>query len=486
MKLQPIPANLLAALHPGLEALEDGFFMVDDRWRVTYWNAAAAEMLGIERRQVLGQDLWQSLPSLREASSWDVFRRVVRTQQPHRYLDILPGQRDGFVSMHAAPLEGGGIAVHFRDANEEVKQAEQYSALLESIQDGFIAVDPEWRVVYMNSVAESLLRLRRERAEKVMIWSLLPRGPAEIADCLKMTMEDGLKRHLRGVRPEGRVFRGRIYDLWTYPLAGGGISILFEDVSERVRREKKLARLAEEAREANRAKSRFYAAISHELRTPLNAIVGYTHLLSSGTYGELSDQAERAATRAGICAEHLSRLVDDLLVLTATEVKQLPVAPYGVDLERFLANTVGPYRHQAESKGLTFELRVAADVPIVESDPERLRQLLGRLLNNAVKFTSRGSVVVEIEAAGEAVLIAVVDSGPGISKEDAERIFDPFERLGEEARSNPMAHGSGLGLTVAGHLAQLLGGRLYLANSSEAGSRFNLVLPREQKPRAPL
>jgi signal transduction histidine kinase len=479
---EPVP------VHPGLESLEDGFFMVDAEWRLSYWNAAAANMLDVARESVLGQDLWTALPFLRDTSSWDVLRRVRRAGTPRRYLDLFAGHLPGFVSIYAAPLADGGLSVQFRDATDEVKQTEQYSALLESIQDGFVAVDDRWRVIYLNSIAESLLRLPRERAQNVSLWSLMPGDGGEISACLRATMSDGVKRHLRTIRPPGPLFRRRAYDLWTYPLAGGGISILFEDVTKRLRRERKLARLAAEAEEASRAKSRFFAAISHELRTPLNAIVGYTHLLSAQTYGPMPDGARRAADRAGMCAEHLSRLVDDVLVLTGTELNRIPVVPVQICLPELLERASRPYRDRAEAKGLCFDLLVAAEVSEVETDPDRLRQLVGSLLSNAVKFTTRGGVRLEArphandDARGAEceppwVEIAVEDTGPGIDLQDRERIFEAFEQVGDPARSTTMIRGSGLGLPIARELATLLGGTLILSETSPAGSTFCLRLP---------
>ncbi len=463
--------------HPGLEALDDGFFMVDDRWRLTYWNAAAERMFGMKRSELLGRELWSALPFLGEAAGATVLRKVASTRIPERYTEVLPRSSAGFLSVHAAPTEDGGLAVHFRDATSEAKREEQYSALLETIQDGFVAVDANWRIVYMNSVAESLLRLRRERARNLLLWSFLPAEPPEIGDCLRSTMADGLKRHLSGVRPVGRVFRGRAYDLWTYPLAEGGISILFEDVSERAAREEELERLAREAREANHAKSRFFAAISHELRTPLNAIVGYTHLLEAGTYGNLPDGARRAADRTGVCAEHLSRLVDDLLLLTASEISQLNLEISPVDVPALIRSAAEPYRYQAEAKGLDFVCDLQDERTVIESDRERLRQVVTSLLANAVKFTDRGQVRIELLTRPDYVEIAVCDTGPGIPPEDRERIFDMFEQVGDAARSNPISSGSGLGLTVSRQLVMLLQGTLTVEDADPHGSRFVLRLP---------
>ncbi len=379
-------------------------------------------------------------------------------------------------------------------AREEINEVERYASLLESIRGGFVAVDGDWRVIYLNPTAESLLRLSRDRAQGSSIWSWLPRVPTAIGEALRGTMEDGIQRHLRDVRPEGRVFRGRVFDVWTHPVAGGGISILFDDVSERVQREKELARLAAEANEANDAKSRFFAAISHELRTPLNAIVGYTHLLSTSTYGEMPESACRAAHRASVCAEHLARLVDDVLLMTTTEIGKLQVLPSELRVQELVPNILEPLRQQAESKGLQFEIHIARDLPVLVTDSQRFRQVVVALVSNAVKFTDSGEVRVDVELRGDPlgatddrgeyvlfpepqVEIRVTDSGRGIAPDDRERVFGPFEQIEDPARSKSMVRGTGLGLPIARQIAGLLRGELRLMESSEQGSLFVLRLP---------
>lgn len=471
--------------HPGLEALEDGFCMVDRGWRVLYWNAAAERMLGADRASALGRNLWDLVPFLREGPTWDELHEVARDGTPRRFLDAAPPTYgSAFLSIYAAPAGADELVIQLRDATEDVRAQDQYGALLESIHDGFVAADESWRIVYINAAAEALLRFPQERAIGVSLWPLLPRGPREIRDCLRATMADGIRRHLREVRPEGRVFRGRVFDIWTHPLAGGGVSILFEDVSSRVGREIELARYAARAEEANAAKTRFVAAVSHELRTPLNAIMGYAHLLAANHYGALADPALRATNRILLSAEHLARLVDDLLLLTTTEIGRAPVSPTAVDLGEFLPSVLEAQRLQAEAKGLRFTIEVAPDLPALTTDGQRLRQLLVALVSNAVKFTPRGTIRVEAALCGEEpgsangeMEIRVADSGPGISAEDRERIFLPFEQVGDPARSDSMTRGTGLGLTVASQIAALLRGSLELSETSPEGSCFRLRLP---------
>jgi signal transduction histidine kinase len=278
--------------------------------------------------------------------------------------------------------------------------------------------------------------------------------------------------------------RGRCFELAVDPLSGGGISLLFQDVTEREEKQAELERLATEAQEAARAKGRFFAAVSHELRTPLHAIVGYTHLLSTDSYGDIPAPASRAAERASVCAEHLARLIDDVLLLTTAEIDQLQLYPARIALPEYAAEVLEPLRRQAEAKGLRFELDAPAELPPMYVDPERMRQVLYALVTNAIKFTARGHVAVRVSAASGRLAVRVEDTGSGIAPDDRTRVFEAFEQVGDDARTDSIARGTGLGLTIARRLAQRLGGTLSLGDSSESGSVFLLDLPLDSEAQA--
>jgi PAS domain S-box-containing protein len=470
------------ARHAVLEALADGFCIVDSDYRISYWNAAAERLFGVDRADALGRALWSVVPGTADRQ---VRERLARVADQGVVLNLtVLSDRELFarhLAVHASPMEDGGIALHFRDSTGEQRLADQYEQLLESIRDGFIAVDREWRIVYVNRAAEVLVSLRRDRAAGTDLWELLPAEPAYLSTAIRATMIDREPRHLSTLYPQGPVFRDRCFDVSIHPLPDGGVSMLFEDATERITRERELARLAAEAEEASRAKSRFFAAASHELRTPLNAIVGYTHLLATHTYGDVPAGAARASERACVCAEHLARLVDDVLLLTTVEIDRLPLFHSPVPLADFLPGVLQHLAQQAEAKRLEFRLEVPDGLPEVETDPERLRQVVTALVSNAIKFTPRGAVDVRAEVVdgGGWMEIAVRDSGPGVPEGERERIFHPFEQLGEEARSDSLNRGTGLGLTIARQLARRLDGDIVVRPAPSGGAEFVLRLPME-------
>jgi PAS domain S-box-containing protein len=465
--------------HAALEALADGFCIADAGYRITYWNAAAERLFGVARVEALGRELWSVVPG---ASDPRLRERLARVAEQGAVLELtVLSDRELFarhLAVHASPMEDGGLALHFRDSTSEQRLADQYEQLLESIRDGFIAVDREWRIVYVNRAAEVLVSLRRDRAVGTGLWALLPPEPAYLTEAIRATMRDREPRHLAAVYPQGTPLHDRFFDVSIRPLPDGGVSMLFEDVTDRLAKEVELARLAAEAEEASRAKSRFFAAASHELRTPLNAIVGYTHLLATHTYGDVPAGAARASERASVCAEHLAHLVDDVLLLTTVEVDRLPVFKSPVDLADFLPGALQHLAQQAEAKRLEFGVDVPDALPPVETDPDRLRQMVTALVSNAIKFTPRGSVVVLARVAeGGWMEIAVRDSGPGVPEPERERIFHPFEQLGEEARSDSLNRGTGLGLTIARQLARRLDGDIVVRAAPGGGAEFVLRLP---------
>jgi protein-histidine pros-kinase len=461
--------------HPVLEALADGICVLGSDGLVTYWNAAAERLLDAPRELVLGRRLSDAFPHVDEAALQELLAPVRSTGRPLRLagVSLFPSPTRPFTAIATTVQEG--IALQLRPVDERV---ERPAGLLESIRHGCVAVDGAGRIEYINRAGRGMLGVRRAFAVGASLWSLLPAEPAELRATLAATTRDGLPRRLTAIRVEGGSPDGRFFDVWTHPLDGGGFSILFEDVTQRVARDRELARFAAEAEEASRAKDRFFAAASHELRTPLHAIVGYTHLLATATFGPMPREAERAAERSHVCAEHLAQLIDDVLLLATTEIDRLPVVPVSVPPAAYLGATMEPLRLQAEGKGLSFTLAAPADLPAVETDPERLRQVLQSLVGNAIKFTGAGEVRVEASAPGGSVLeIRVSDTGPGIPADERLRIFEPFEQIGDPSRTDSLNRGAGLGLTIARQLVDRLHGSLAVEARDGGGAVFRLRLP---------
>jgi len=246
------------------------------------------------------------------------------------------------------------------------------------------------------------------------------------------------------------------------------------------------ARLAQQARElaqardtaeaASRAKSTFLANMSHELRTPLNAILGYAQRLKRDE--SLAEPPRRAARTIQQSGEHLLLLINDVLDLSKIEAGKVELRPEAVRLRGFLQGIEDIMRVRSDEKGLEFNVEIDPDLPAqVEVDEKRLRQILLNLLGNAVKFTDRGRVCLRVicvpsmdsSATHVRLRWEVEDSGIGIAPSDSQRIFRPFEQVGELERQ---AGGTGLGLSICQELIALMGGQIQVESTLGRGSRF--------------
>ena len=228
------------------------------------------------------------------------------------------------------------------------------------------------------------------------------------------------------------------------------------------------------AESASKAKSDFLAVMSHELRTPLNAIVGYTGIMRERIDGTLNETQERNLTRIGESAQHLMRLVNDILLLSRIEGGRVDTRTELIVVPKLLEEVCGIIEPLARAKRLQFHCEAEGTLTVM-SDAQLLRQILINLGGNAVKFTQNGSVTITASCAGEMIRIDVRDTGIGIAPENVERVFEEFWQAEPALTRN--AGGAGLGLSVSRHLARQLGGQITLTSAVGQGSTFTLTIP---------
>ena len=232
----------------------------------------------------------------------------------------------------------------------------------------------------------------------------------------------------------------------------------------------------EQADQANQAKSRYISAISHELRTPLNSILGYAQLMGEDAAVPPHRQQAVAVIKRG--GEHLLSLIEGTLDIAHIEAGKLTLHARPMEFAELMSELADMFELQAAEKGLAFRFEPAGDLPeLVRADERRVRQILINLLGNAIKFTASGQVTLRLRYAREFAAIEVEDTGPGMSAEELNRIFEPFAR---GTTAGPSAPGAGLGLTIAKMLIDLMGGEMHVQSAPGAGSvfRVRLFLPR--------
>ncbi len=231
------------------------------------------------------------------------------------------------------------------------------------------------------------------------------------------------------------------------------------------------------AEQANQAKSRYISAISHELRTPLNSILGYAQLM--GEDADIPPNRRHAVHVIRRGGEHLLSLIEGTLDIARIEAGKLRLDVGPMRFADCVHEVAGLFELQAAAKGLAFRFEPEGDLPeVVRADEKRLRQILINLLGNAIKFTREGQVTFRIRHAREMALIDIEDTGPGMSREEIEQVFEPFARgaQGEGAGPSPAAPGAGLGLTIAKMLTDLMGGELTVSSILGTGTLFRIRL----------
>ena len=246
------------------------------------------------------------------------------------------------------------------------------------------------------------------------------------------------------------------------------------DVTERHQQEGALRLAKDEAERANLAKSVFLSRMSHELRTPLNAILGFGQLLEMSRLDEQDANAVQHILKGG---RYLLGMVDEVLDLARVEAGELGLKLSAVRLDKLLPECAGLVARMAQTRGVTCHVTVtpASRIP-VWADEQRLRQVLLNLLSNAIKYNRQGGQVsLSCQPAREGrVRLNIKDEGPGITPEGLERLFVPFERLGQELGE---VEGTGLGLVVSKQLVEAMGGRLHVKSQVGKGSMFWVELP---------
>ncbi|MEQ9236320.1 PAS domain S-box protein [Coleofasciculus sp. E2-BRE-01] len=253
------------------------------------------------------------------------------------------------------------------------------------------------------------------------------------------------------------------------------------DITDLKKTEIELAKAKDAAEAANRAKSAFLASMSHELRTPLNGILGYAQILKPNP--NLTSKQKDGIEIIHQCGEHLLTLINDILDLSKVEAGKLELYPEDFHFPSFIVGLCEIFRLKAIQKDITFNYNDSTPIPqVVHGDEKRLRQILMNLLSNAVKFTDKGSVTFTVniihkgqkindqgQMKNDKIRFQVEDTGIGMSAEDLETIFLPFEQIKETSRHH---EGTGLGLAITKKLIALMGSQIRVESHPGVGSKF--------------
>jgi PAS domain S-box-containing protein len=482
-----------------IDAAPDGLVVCDQNGTLVLVNAEAERMFGYAHDELPGRPLETLIPEHvrpRHLHHLASYTAAPRLRPMGSGLDLRGRRKDGSefpVEISLSPFEtdrGVLIIAGVRDVTDRrqlERDKKRMSAYLvsavDAVQDAFALFDEQDRVMMTNGAARQLLGtatgdsiVGRQFSE--LLEDAFGAGVFEVARGSRRSLQQRWLAYHQAPLGSFEVCTsaGRHLRVTDRQTANHGTVMTIADITDDSRRAEELRQARELAEAASAAKSEFLSSMSHELRTPLNAILGFAQLLERDRKHPLSErQLERLGhvLRGG---QHLLRLIDDVLDLSRIEAGRLSLSAEPVALADVLAEVVQTLQPMAAHAQI--EIAAAAPpphAPPVVADRTRLSQILMNFGSNAIKYGKPdGHVTLRLALSQDRARISVLDDGIGIPENKRDKIFEPFQRAGQEA--GPI-QGTGIGLAISKRLAELMHGSVGFRSDVAAGSEFWIELP---------
>jgi signal transduction histidine kinase len=446
---------------------------------------------------------WEGSPA-RIASLRDITERKQVEEDARRLIREQTGR--------AAAEAAAGTLRFLADATTRLSASLDYSTTLNALADLCLGRIADWAVVYALDDAGTPHRLavahcdpaKDDLARELQSISIDTSGGHPVLEVLRTqspklvpdVSDDALNAMTPNVRERDLVRALGVSSFLVVPMVArghplGAIALvastperrfseadvsLAMDISARAALAIDNARLYGNAQRANRSKTDFLAVVSHDLRTPLNAIIGYADLLDEGIPVALPPESRQSVQRIRTSGRHLMYLLNELLVFARLDGGSERARFSTVDVRTVAREVAAVMEGLANERGLTFQLLLPETAVDVETDGDKLRQVLLNLVGNAVKYTTQGRIELEVRSsAPDGLLLIVRDTGRGIASHHLEQIFEPFWQVERSQRTE--GTGTGLGLSVVRRMLDLLGGDIRVESVLGEGSTFTIRLP---------
>jgi signal transduction histidine kinase len=479
-----------------LEQLRTAIAMFDADQKLEFYNSSYAQLWRLEdgwlnTRPKLG-DILERLRETRRLPEQADFKRYKQT-----WLDLFvaTGSKeemlylpDGSVLRSlVVPHPLGGLLMTFEDVTSGLELESSYNTLmavqketLDSLTEGVAVYGSNGRLRLWNPSYAKMWALNPEDLEGGLhISQILEKSRKFFSDDNWEKQRDQMTRELfsrEDKKGEIRRSDNRILHYVSVALPDGGTMVTFHDVTDSVRVEEALREKTTALETAERLKLDFLANVSYQLRTPLNAIIGFNEILDQEYFGVLNPRQKEYTKGLGEASENLMNLINDILDLSTIEAGYMELNKSNIDIFAMLNALYDLTQEWARGQKIEVSLLCSPDIGLADLDERRIKQALLNLIRNAIAYTPAGGrITLAADRLTNKIALSVIDTGPGISSEDQDRIFKPFEKTSTVREDG--GTGAGLGLTLVKNIASLHSGEVHLKSSQGGGTSVTLLLP---------
>ncbi|MFA5309624.1 MAG: PAS domain S-box protein [Dehalococcoidales bacterium] len=473
-----------------LKSLHEGVFGMDNNFIITHWNEICERMFGIKVSDAIGKPIGEVLTLIEEYQGQNDKRintlldrgfnqeeQIYRTPRGDIWVDVHAqsindkGQRNGWITLVSDISRR-------KQAEEDLKCSEEkYRELINTSNDGIISLDPQMKFTLWNRGAEKLFGYKEKEMLGQSALVIFPPATRknvsrEFAQFKQTGKSDFIHRVFESsvMKKDGTVVPVDISISTRNSDGENIITAIIRDITERKTAEEKLRKLDE-------MKTEFLSNVSHELRTPLQSISGFTKLIMDGQVPDPTTQQEFLQIVDRETA-HLGNLINSLLDMSRLEAGRFQIYRKHVPVQGMFTESIKMFRSLAHEKNITLSEDIPPDLPEMDVDNERIRQVIINLLSNAIKFSDPGgSVAIKAEKRDGEVLVQVSDHGTGMNQKTINHLFERFYRAeGETVRG-----GTGLGLYISKQIVDAHSGRIWVESKTGEGSTFSFTLPINSK-----